>query len=82
MSKPSAPDRFNEEQATYAVRGADAPAPSPDERCSSDEQEAVPSWLKLYRDGWEDAWASPAGLSQVHSSVIVLNQNGKLYVSS
>ncbi len=25
MSKPSAPDRFNEEQATYAVRGADAP---------------------------------------------------------
>ena len=64
------------------MRGAEATAQSPDERCPSDELEAVPSWLKLYRDGWEDAWASPAGLSQVHSSVIVLNQNGKLYVSS
>tara|TARA_B100000768_G_C11043728_1_gene275357 strand:- start:418 stop:564 length:147 start_codon:yes stop_codon:yes gene_type:complete len=36
------------------MRGTDATALSPDECCPSDEQEAVPSWLKLYREGWED----------------------------
>ena len=34
------------------------------------------------REGWETAWASSAGRSQVHSPVVVLYQNAWLYVSS
>ncbi len=49
MSKPSAPDRFNEETATFAVRGADKPDLAAGQAAIRNVQKTLPAKPGVYR---------------------------------